>query len=467
MAETVRTKVEPVKAEPAKAEPVKAELRRQLGLGSATAMIVAEVIAVGIFLTPAEMSKLLGSPIWIAVVWLVMGAMALSGALCYGELAARFPEAGGGYVYLREAYGPQIAFLYGWKSILIMDPGITAALSIGLASYVGYLVNLSPLAMKAIAMASIVTLAAANIFGASLGALLIRCIAVLKLSLLAAIIIWAFAFGLGDWLNFSPLVAQRDGSAPLLAALAGSMVAAFFSFGGWWDLSKLAGEVRNPARTLPRALAAGVVTVTFIYILISAVFLYLIPIERVTSGETFAAQAGEALFGRTGGAIFSGVVIVSVLGSLQAVMLSAPRVYYAMARDRLFFPSIASIHPRFGTPVRAIVLQGGLASLLVMLGTFNKIIAYFIFVTVIFIALTVAAVFVLRKKEPTALAYRAPGYPVTPIIFLTLICVLLLLLAANNPVQASIGVVVVMAGAIVYRLGFRKNRYEKPAKPEI
>lgn len=457
MAETMRTKAGPTKTESAKGE-----LRRQLGLGSATAMIVAEVIAVGIFLTPAEMSKSLGSPVWLAVVWLVMGAMALSGALCYGELAARFPEAGGGYVYLREAYGPQIAFLYGWKSILIMDPGITAALAIGLASYVGYVINLSPLAIKAIAVGSILTLAAANILGASLGAFLIRSIAALKLGLLAAIMLWAFAFGLGDWSNFFPLVAQRPGSAPLIPALAGGMVAAFFSFGGWWDLSKLAGEVRDPARTLPRALAFGVITVTFIYILISAVFLYLIPIERVTSGETFAAQAGEALFGRTGGAIFSGIVIVSVLGSLEAVIMSAPRVYYAMARDRLFFHSVASIHPRFGTPVRAIILQAGLASLLVMLGTFNQIIAYFIFVTVIFIALTVAAVFVLRKKDPAALAYRAPGYPVTPIIFLVLICVLLLLLAANNPVQAFIGVGVVITGALVYRLSFRKNRPEKP-----
>ncbi len=443
-----------------KAELTKGELRRQLGFGSATAMIVAEVIAVGIFLTPAEMSKSLGSPAWLATVWLVMGAMALSGALCYGELAARFPEAGGGYVYLREAYGPQVAFLYGWKSLLIMDPGITAALSIGLASYVGYIVNLSPLAMKAIAVGSILTLAAANIFGARLGALLIRLIAMLKIGLLAAIMLWAFAFGLGDWSNFLPLIAQRQGSAPLIPALAGSMVAAFFSFGGWWDLSKLAGEVRNPARTLPRALAFGVLTVTCIYILISAVFLYLIPIERVTSGETFAAQAGEALFGRTGGAIFSSIVIISVLGSLQAIIMSAPRVYYAMARDRLFFQSIASIHPRFGTPVRAIVLQGGLASLLVMLGTFNQIIAYFIFVTVIFIALTVAAVFVLRKKQPTALAYQAPGYPVTPIVFLILICVLLFLLAANNPVQAFWGVGFVITGAIVYRLGFHKTRSE-------
>jgi APA family basic amino acid/polyamine antiporter len=421
-------------------------------------MIVAEVIAVGIFLTPADMSKLLGSPMWLAVVWLVMGAMALSGALCYGELAARFPEAGGGYVYLREAYGPQIAFLYGWKSILIMDPGITAALAIGLASYVGYIINLSPIGMKAIAIGAILTLAAANIFGASLGAFLIRCIATLKLGLLAAIVIWAFAFGLGDWSNFLPLAAQRPGSAPLLPALAGSLVAAFFSFGGWWDLSKLAGEVRDPARTLPRALAFGVIIVTSIYILISAVFLYLIRVERVTSGETFAAQAGEALFGRTGGAIFSGVVIISVLGSMQAVIMSAPRVYYAMARDRLFFHSIASIHPRFGTPVRAIVLQGGLASLLVMLGTFNQIIAYFIFVTVIFIALTVAAVFVLRKKDPAAPAYRAPGYPGSPIVFLVLICVLLFLLAANNPVQAFVGAGVVITGAFVYRLSFYKNR---------
>src|ERR1700724_863771 len=178
---------------------------------------------------------------------------------------------------------------------------------------------------------------------------------------------------LGNWSNFIPLVAQRPGSDPLIGALAGGLVGAFFSFGGWWDLSKLAGEVRDPERILPRALVYGVTILTIVYTLTSAVFIYLVPLERVTSGEIFAAQAGEVLFGQLGGQVLSGIVIVAVLGSLAAVVMSAPRVYFAMARDGLFIPAAASIHPRFGTPARAIIIQAALASVLVLVGTFSTI----------------------------------------------------------------------------------------------
>jgi APA family basic amino acid/polyamine antiporter len=273
--------------------------------------------------------------------------------------------------------------------------------------------------------------------------------------------LWALIFRLGDWSHFLPFVEPRPGSEPLLGALAGGMVGAFFAFGGWWDLSKLAGEVRDPAHTLPRALALGVSIVTLVYILTSAVFLYLVPLERVTSAETFAAQAGEALFGQAGGRVFSSIVMVSILGSLAGLIMAAPRVYFAMARDGVFFSAIAEVHPRFGTPARAIMLQAALASLLVVLGTFNQIISYFIFVTVIFIALTVAAVFVLRRppgllsRQSSEPRYLAPGYPLTPAIFLILISMLLILLGGNNPVQAFLGVAVVALGAPVYWLLFR------------
>ncbi|MBI4531719.1 MAG: amino acid permease [Candidatus Latescibacteria bacterium] len=432
------------------------ELQRRLGLWSATATVIGEVIAVGIFLTPAEMAKSLGSPLWLLIVWVVMGMMAISGALCYGELAARFPEAGGGYVYLHRAYGPGLAFLYGWMSCLVMDPGITAALGVGMASYVGYIVDLSPPGVKAVAIGTILVLAAMNIYGVRLGAWLMRWLTVLKLGFLGFLVLWGLGLRLGDWSNFLPFVAQRPGSAPLPMALAGGMVAAFFSFGGWWEVNKVAGEVRDPARTLPRALALGVLTVTIVYILTSAVFLYLVPVERVTSGETFAAQAGEVLFGRAGGSVFSVIVVISVLGSLAGIIMTAPRVYYAMARDGLFLTLTASINPRFGTPARAIALQAILASLFVVLGTFNQIVAYFIFLAVLFIALTVASVFVVRRKEPILPVYRTVGYPMTPLIFLMLVAVLLVLLAGHNPKQVLLGIGVVALGLPVYHLLFRR-----------
>lgn len=216
--------------------------------------------------------------------------------------------------------------------------------------------------------------------------------------------------------------------------------------------------MRDPAHTLPRALIYGVAIVTLVYILTSAVFLYLVPLDSVTSGETFAAQAGEVLFGRAGGQVFSAMVVVTVLGSLAAIIMSAPRVYFAMARDGLFVPAAASIHSRFGTPARAIALQALLASLLVTLGNFNQIVSYFIFVVVIFIALTVAALFVLRRKDSNKPQYLTPGYPFTPVIFLLLVALLLFLLGSNNPKQAFLAFGVVVLGIPVYYLLFHRGQ---------
>ena len=433
-------------------------LKRHLGLASATAVVVGEIIGVGIFLTPAGMAKSLGSPFWLLIVWMVMGAMAACGALCYGELASRFPEAGGGYVYLREAYGPGVAFLYGWKCFLVMDPGITAAFAVGLASYASILITLPYLGSKALAICVILVLAGINILGVKFGAGLMRWLTALKLGSLATIILWAIIFRLGDASNFIPFFDQRSGSEPLMGALPGAMIVAFFSFAGWWNLSKLAAEVRDPYRILSRALFFGVLIVTLVYVVTSAVFIYLMPIQGVTSGETFAAQAGEKLFGKAGAAIFSSIVMVSIFGSLAAVMMSAPRVYFAMSRDRLFFKQVAELHPRFSTPARAIVLQAVLSCLLVALGTFNQIIAYFVFVTVLFVALTVAAVFILRRRDDDRNLFRTVGYPLTPALFIVLVVILLFLLAATNPMQAFLGAIVVALGLPVYYFFLRRAR---------
>jgi len=437
-------------------------LRRQLGLVAVTALVVGEVVAIGIFLTPAGMAHSLGSPFWLLIVWLLMGVMALSGALCYGELAARAPEAGGGYVYLREAYGPGVAFLYGWKCLLVMDPGITAALAAGLASYVGYALGVAGVWLKFIAIGTILALAAVNIAGLRLGSRLMQWLTALKLGALGLIAILALALRAGSWSNFVPFMAQRPGSDPLPLALAAGLMGAFFAFGGWWEVSKLAGEARDPSRTVPRALAIGVAIITAIYIMTSAVFLYLVPLERVTSGETFAAQAGEALFGPAGGRVFSAVVIVAVLGSLLGLLMALPRVYYAMANDGVFFRAIAAVHPRFGTPARAIAIQAILASVYGASGTFNQIIGVFVFVTVLFVAATVAGLFRIRRRSPDV-SYRTWGYPFTPVLFLVLSAVVLFLVAARSPLQAALGVGIVAAGAPVYFLVFRKQFTLQPA----
>ena len=415
----------------------------------------------GIFLTPAGMARALAAPALVFLVWAFMGAAALCGALSLGELAARYPEAGGNYVYLREAYGPSLAFLYGWKCLLIMDPGLTAALAMGLGAYAqATLPSLSP---KAVALGAIVVIAAANVAGLRLAGAIGHFLAVAKIVLLVALVVWGFASGAGDTSHLTPFLERRAGAGPLVPALAGAMVMAFFSFGGWWEAAKLAGEVRDPGRTLPRALALGVSAVTLLYVGVSAVFLYLVPLGSEGSDETFAALAGQALFGASGGRALSALVVVFVSSALFAFMTFAPRLYYAMARDGAAPSFAAWTHPRTGTPVMAIGLQAALAALLVVLGSFETIVAYFVFVTVAFLALTVAGLY--RLPRPGAGAYRVPGWPVTPLVVLAMLLLMLALLGASNPRQALLGLLVVAAGVPVYRF-FIQPRRAAPARLE-
>jgi APA family basic amino acid/polyamine antiporter len=432
-------------------------LHGRLGLASATAAVAGESIAVGIFLTPAGMAKSLGSPFWLLLVWVVVGILAVCGALCYGELAARFPRDGGIYIYLLETCGRRIAFLYGWMCLLVLDPGLTAALAVGLASYAAYIFPSSALVAKLVAVGVIWSLCLLNVLSIRIGAGILRWTTWLKLGLLASMVVWAFAFRLGSWSNFVPFVAQRPGSVPLGPALGAAMVGGFFSFGGWWDVSKIAGEVREPGRTLPRAMLLGVLVVTIVYIMVSAAFLYLLPLSQVSSDEAFVAQAGALLFGRAGGMVFAAIVVICVLSSLAAFIMSAPRVYYAMANDGLFVRAIARTHPRFGTPANAILLQGSVATILVLIGTFQQIIAYFIFVAVVFLALAGAGLFQARgRNRGINPIFLTPAYPVPPVIFLVLMSMLLVLLAVHSPREALLGTAVVAAGLPVYSIFQRK-----------
>jgi len=436
----------------------RSDLRRELGLGSATALVAGECIAVGIFLTPAGMAKALGSPMWLLLVWLAVGAMTMTGALCYGELASRFPRAGGGYVYLQEAFGRRVAFLYGWMCLLVMDPGLTASLATGTAAYAAYIFHWSPVAIKLAAAVAIWSLCIVNILSVRLSAGFLRWITWLKLGVLGLITVWAIVFHLGSWSNFVPFVAQRPGSLALGPSLGVGMVAAFYSFGGWWEVSKIAGEVRDPGRTLQRAMILGVLLVTAIYVLVSGVFLYLVPLGKVASDETFVAQVGAILFGPAGGIVFAAIVVVCVLGSLAGFVIAAPRVYYAMAKDGLFLSAVARLHPKFGTPAAAIAIQGVISTLLVAVSSFQQIIAYFIFVAVLFLGLTVAGLFTMRGKlRETEAAILVPGYPVTPLVFLSFVALMLVVLAIHAPSQSALGILVVLAGVPVYEV-FRRKR---------
>ena len=424
-------------------------LSRQLTLPAATTLVVGQVIAVGIFLTPGAIIRTLASPLWVVGIWALTGGMAICGALCYGALAARYPEAGGGYVYLREAYGPRIAFLYGWKCFLIMDPGITAALATGFAAYTGSILPLNTVALRAVAILAIVVLAVVHILGLRVGTRIVTALTAMKLAFILGLIGIALLSSSGAWQNFVPFVTRRSTAPPLGSALATALMSAFFAFGGWWEVTKMSGEVRAPERTMPRALVLGLAAVTLIYMLVTLAFMYVVPIEQVGAGEAFVSQVGTALLGPSGAIAVTLVVLACILGSLAVVMMLAGRTYFAMARDGMFPAAAAAVHPRFGTPTRAIAAQAVVACVLVALGTFETIVAYFIFITVAFIALTVAAVFVVRRRDPPL---TIPGHPWTALIFLALVGVLLLLMLLNNPLQALLGVAIVSLGAPVYRM---------------
>jgi basic amino acid/polyamine antiporter, APA family len=428
-------------------------LARRLGLATATAMVVGQVIGVGIFLTPAGMAASLGSPAWLIAVWLIMGASAVGGAMTFGGLATRYPEAGGIYVYLREAYGPRVGFLYGWVSMLVTDPGLTAFLGVGLANYAVHIVPLSDWGHRAVAVAAIVALAAVNMLGATIGSGVLRALAGLKIGMLVFLVIWGFGSGKGDWSNLEPFWAQRPGAPPLPQALAIGLISAFISLAGWWEVSKLAGEVRDPGRTIPRALLLGLSIVTGLYIAVSVAFLYLVGPSQIASDQgeaAFAAVAGRALFGRAGELTFAVGVVVSAIGSLAAVFMAFPRVYYAMARDGLFFRTFARVDPSRSTPTRAIVLQAvlAIALALALAGSFDRIIAYFMVPTLAFLALAAAGVFVLRRRPPagTEGALAIPGYPASLLLFLIPVVLVIVLQLLRDWKTATLGFGVVAVG---------------------
>jgi APA family basic amino acid/polyamine antiporter len=437
-------------------------LKRELGLGAAIAAVCGEAIALGIFLTPAAMAKSLGSPLLLLGVWLAMALMACAGAVCYAELAITLPEAGGAYVYLREFYGERTAFLYGWMSIVVMDSGLAAALAVGATAYIATLVPAAARFPIVTAAVLLLGMAAINYSGTRISGRFMATVNWLKLIVVGLLIVWAFASHGFSHTNLLPLATRRPGSDLLAMGIAGAFINAFFSYGGWWDVTKLAGEIREPRKNLPRALIIGVLAVTLIYVGLSAAFLHVVPLQQVTSNQAFVAQFGQALFGHTGAVVLSICVLISVLGGLAALTLAAPRVYFAMAQNGQFFRAFGRLHPRFNSPANAILLQL-LCSLAVLgLGAFDKIISYIIFTAVIFLALTGAAVFRLAE------ARQQWWYPFAPVLYILCCGAVALMIVMRNPLEAVLGVGVVLLGYPLYRkLSKSQHRSELPLQAVV
>ena len=412
------------------------EQQRQLGLGAAIAVVTGESIALGIFLTPAAMARSLGSPLLLGLVWLAMALMAMCGALCYSALAIRFPKSGGEYVYLRAGYGDTVAFLYGWMSTIVMYPGVAAALAVGSVAYVVQVAPLNPAATALVAPMLLCIFCVVNLAGTRLSGAVISLVNFLKLAILFGLVAWAALSGHAHWTNLTPLTERRSNSDALFPAVAGAIVSAFFSFGGWWEASKIAGEVRNPRRTLPLAFIGGVSLVTAVYLLISAAFLSVLPIGQITSNTAFVAQFGAVLFGAAGARVLSVCVLVCVCGGIAALTMAAPRVSFAMAQSGAFFPVFGRLHPRLGTPANAILLQTALALAALLFGGFDRVLAYIIFTVVL------AASTLFRLKEPV----KGWWFPGAPIVFIAFCLAVDFLILMHDPLPALAGMAIVLCG---------------------
>jgi APA family basic amino acid/polyamine antiporter len=424
---------------------------RGLGLGPATALVVGHTVAIGIFLTPAELIGSLGAPALTLGVWLAFGALVLAGALAFGELASRYPRAGGPYVYLREAWGSQVAFLYGWQCLLVMDPGVVAALAAGAAQYVAAAWPETAGYERWVAVASLWVLALVNMAGLRASARALGALTALKLIVLIAVVGLAFGAGNGSWSHLAPFWTRRPDAPPLGEALALGLVGAFFSFGGFWEASRVAGEVRDPRRTLPLALVIGVTAVLAIYLATTVAFMYLVAPGEATSAADFTRLAGLALLGDAGPRLLALAVIVSVLASLTALLMMAPRLYVAMCRDGVL-PGWLAPGER-DSSARATALLASVASLYAWLGDFQQIVAFFLCTALGFIALSVAGLLALRRRDgPEAGVFRTPARAAVPVSFVILVTVVVLVVGIARPWQALGGVTLVLLGLPAYRL---------------
>jgi len=424
-----------------------AETGRQMGVWAATAVVTGEAISLGIFLTPAGMARSLGSPALLGAVWCGMALVTLAGALCFTELAVRFPQAGGEYVYLRHGFGRRVAFLYGWMAAVVMYPGVAAALCVGSVPYVRSLVPLPGWLAAVLPALILLALGVTNYAGTRLSGSFMTALNCLKVPVLVALVGWALVSGQATLAHLAPLTLRRAGSDPLASAIAGAAISAFFCFGGWWEAGKIAGDVRNPRRTLPIAFTAGVLIVTAIYLLVSFAFVAVVPMDRIQDNTAFVAQFGQALFGAQGGRVLSACVLLCVFGGLMVLSMAVPRVTYALAREEAgsaahsgplaFF---ARLHPRFGSPANAVLLQTGMALAVLALGAFDRILAFIIFSAVVFLALTVATLF--RTAEPV----KRWWFPIAPIVFIAGSGVLAAMLLMHSPWPSLLGAAIVLAG---------------------
>jgi len=444
----------------------KGKLIRGVGFWTATAVIISNMIGTGIFSITGFMASDIPDPIFIIGLWILGGFIALMGALAVAELGAMLPFAGGDYIYIHNSYGPFLAYMTGWMSFFV---GFSAPIAIAAIAFMEYISNftpiLSPLQVHNIdigivslkvslghffAVIVIFIFAGFHYAGLKVSKFVQNSITSLKVIFILTVIVASFLWGKGNWEHFSKNLIDNVPSISLTKAGV-SLIFVMFAYSGWNAASYIAGEIKNPGKNLPRSIITGTLAVTLIYLLLNLVYSYALPINEMKGVVDIGAESMNALFGSSTSSITTVCFAVSILACMSAMIFIGPRVYYAMAEDNLFLKKFKEVHPIFKTPSKAILLQAGWSSVLLISGTFEQLLTYASFILMGFSAMTVSAVYILRKKLPDAeRPYKAFGYPITPAIFIIMSIWMMTYTVIERPFESLFGILTILAGIPFY-----------------
>lgn len=448
-------------------------LERALGSLSSSALLAGTVIGTGIFLVPSTIARETGSLFGTLLIWCFGALISVLGALSYAELGAALPEAGGEYAFLRRAYGPATGFLFGWQQIIMGKTGSIAAIGLASSLFISYLIpELGTWTMgislwtvngiQVVAIGWITLLTLPNLLGVGAGGLVQTLLTALKVLAILGLIGLAFHLGHGPWPALGEIQPSKDRSLlELWTRWGAALSAALWAFDGWNNLTLVSGEVKNPGRTIPKILIAGLLCVAGLYLATNLAYFYVLPLGQIQTSPHVAQDVAQSLLGNPGSRYLTLAAVLSTLAALNGAILSGARVFYAMSRDGLLFRGLATLHPSHQTPRRALVLQGALAVCLVLLlgrdrEAFERVLDYALFGTWVFYGLTALAVIRLRRQAPTLMRpFRTPGYPWVPLIFAGVALAFCINIAYRRPHETVMGLLLLLAGLIAY---LRLNR---------
>ncbi len=449
----------------------KTSLKRNLNLLDATTLVIGSMIGSGIFIAPSLMANYIQTPGLIILLWLVGGILTVFGSLSYAELAAAMPRSGGQYIFLKEAYSPLIAFLYGWTLFLVIQSGFIAAVAVAFAKYLGVFIesfseaniiftlgNFSLNTAQIVAILSIILLTFINILGVKLGAVVQNVFTILKISAIVALIIFSFLFTGGSTGNFFPVltpILPETIRMSFFAALAVAMSKALFAYDAWKSVTFAAEEIKKPDVNLPRALVLGTLITAFVYTTVTMAYLYVVPAEKMAlvPDNRIAAEVSYIVLGNSGLIFITIAILISTFGCNNGLILAGPRVYYAMANDKLFFSKAKNVHPKYQTPAVSLWYQCLWACLLTLTGTYSDLLTYTAFASLLFNVLTVIGLFILRKKlKDIPRPYKTYGYPLTPLLYILVAVFFIVYIFIGDIRNSGFGLIIILTGIPVYLL---------------